>query len=479
MKTYLSAFTSLLFLVALTGCGKEQFGSTPQNTSTQTDPLKSFQHQSCSTYTLIKPKVDIVYVVDNSASSGYFTGDIKKAIQNTINSLSQDFDYRVVKTPLIETDSVNEDYQVMSNSPELAGINNSKIVNSTSEFTFFENASGGGQEPGLSRVQSFLSYHAGNLLRTKAYTIVVLVSNGYDTELEKSAGYGNNETIPDNTKYNSIFTSLKNLAKVSSPLSPLQLRLITATAHTSCKSGWLSSQKSYVKMSKDLYLASGASDQNSSATPDSYDLCSTNVANIFKSINSAIHQVRIDHSYRYWPINFAENNESVSLAEIQVKRVAPDGTKTDLVRNTDWTYVDKVTPQLVDTRELPTLGEPILGRHFIRFNNKLIKFPDCVLITSVSRTELFEYIALPSKPQTTSSGKVSGIIKVNGVALPEGVMDPPKLIFTTHNIKADYPTPGDNNPPVIRSGFMIKINNPAYYYKSGDNLEMSYLPAGI
>jgi hypothetical protein len=80
MKMYLSAFLPLLLLLAVTGCSKEQFGSVPQSELSSVDGLKSFEQLSCSTFTLIKPKVDILYVVDNSTSTYYVGNDVKTAI---------------------------------------------------------------------------------------------------------------------------------------------------------------------------------------------------------------------------------------------------------------------------------------------------------------------------------------------------------------------------------------------------------------
>src|SRR3989338_8669634 len=102
MKIYWSVIHSLL-LATLVSCGSEQFGTTPQSSTSAPDPLRVYEHHSCTNRTLIPPKVDIVYVVDNSGSSFNIQDSVKAAVRNTVNSISQEFDYRVIGTTLLNT----------------------------------------------------------------------------------------------------------------------------------------------------------------------------------------------------------------------------------------------------------------------------------------------------------------------------------------------------------------------------------------
>src|SRR5690606_31185615 len=130
---------------------------------------------------------------------------------------------------------------------------------------------------------------------------------------------------------------------------------------------------------------------------------------------------------------------------------------------------DNVTPMLINTREVPTPGEPITGRHFIRFTD-LVMYPDCVLVTSTSQVEVFNKIVLPRKPLLPVT------VKVNGVEVPQSALNTSQVNTSqTVNIKFSP----SNTPPVMRTGFVITITDPQYYYKSGDNLETLYTPAGI
>ena len=477
MKMQWSVFYSLLLLLLLAGCGSEEFGSTPQSTKESADALKNYSHSSCSTYTLIKPKVDVVYVIDNSSSSYYLSSDVKNALSNTVSSLSKDFDYRVIGTPLLETPNGNEDYQVMTNSPNLQGIPaDSRRITSAGSFTFFTNSPTNAIERGTSRVVSFINQHKNSLIRSDAYLVVVLLSNGRDEDLETDKGFGNGETNPNTANFN---TRLSQFNSIKQTLNPIQLRLMSVTAQThNCKPGFRTSNLSYVKMAKQLYQDALATDNN--VKQDAFDLCdSGSVSSIFASINNSIKKVVLPHQYGYWPITFAEDNETVSLSDIKVHKVRSTGQSVELTRDSDWFY-EGGSVRTINTRTgpnpTPGAGEPHTGRHFVRFASPIV-YPDCVLVTSKSRVEYFDYVVLPQKPKVDTvalriNGNLISRSSTNGwsdeTAAPQ-----------TINIKAPFPTAADENPPVMRTGFMLKLNGSSNYYKSGDSVQVDFIPAGI
>ena len=483
MKIQWSVFYSLFLLLTLAGCGGEEFGTTPQSAQNNPDTLKNYSHSSCSTYTLIKPKVDVLYVIDNSSSTYYLGSEVKQALSNTVNSLSRDFDYRVIGTPLLPTSSntsvANENFQVMTNSTGegLAGIpTDSRRVTSAGNFTFFTTPMSG-VERGTQRVVEFINHHKNGLIRNNAYLIVVLVSNGRDHDLEVDAGHNNGSTNPVDSYFNirhASFTNLKN------SLNAIQLRFMAVTAQThNCKPGYWTSNHSYVRMARQLYQDSLAQDNDTKK--DAFDLCnSQSISSIFSSINSSIQQVVLDHEYSHWPITFAENNEMVDLNEIRVHKVNSAGNSVELVRGTHWDYDgDPATSvvRTVNTRSGPNPrpgpGEPITGRHFVAFTSPIV-YPDCVLVTSKSRVEYFQYVVLPQKPRPETIA-----LRINGQLLSSDKWIDETATPQTINIKAPYPNAGDQNPPVIKTGFMLKLKNSSNYYKSGDNVQVDYIPAGI
>lgn len=475
MKTYWSAIFPLLLLI-LSGCGSEEFGTTPQTESKQANPVQRFEQLSCSTYTLIKPKVDILYVVDNSTSTYYVASDIKNAIKNTVDSISKEFDYRVIGTPLLHTpgDSTPfNDYQVLTNSqdPLNSEASGRKII-SSSELNFFSSPQDG-TEAGLRRIIEFINYNANSgLFRQNAYLLVVLISNGRDHEVEYSP-YSNGQTLQYTDIYNARLQSFNYL---KDQFNSEQLRLFSVTTKPGCtKSGWLPSEKSYIQMSKDLYNTSGATDSNTSK--DSYDLCGSGLSSIFAAVNNSIKQVVVPHTYRYWPLTFAKDSDTRnSFGEIEVFKVSNNSAPQKMAASS-WSYYENTSGSPLPVRELPTVGEPRAGKHFVRFSDgNLVTYPDCVQVRSVSRTEYFGYVVLPKEPQQNSI-----VLRINGQQIPESTTNGWSYVGNrlNQNIKMPYPNAGDQYPAVYKSGFMIQLNGSSHYYKSGDNVEAHYLPAGI
>ncbi len=473
MKIYWSAFLSLFLLLALASCGGEQFGTTPQTNASQPNAVTAFQQASCSNYTLVKPEVDILYVVDNSTSSYYLANDIKTAIQNTISSISDQFDYRVIGTPLLKTSTGDEDYQVLAKSPDsLPATATNKKVSSASEFTFFANLVPGSQEPGLERVRAFLTAHqADGLFRQKSYLFVVLVSNGRDTDIETAMMGGSGETIQNLAVYNARKASLLTL---KSYFASTQFRLFSMVTHPGCaKSGWLPSAKSYIQMSKDLYNQPPYPvDQGSDSSPDSYDICSGSISGVFTGVNSAIKQIIVPHTYKYWPITFNDTPTGLNTNDIKVYKSSPTSAPT-LLPASSWTYISNSSGTSYDTRILPTAGEPTTAHNLIQFTSgNEITYPDCIQITSTSNPEYFGFVVMGKKPNESTI-----ILKINGQIIPQSSSNGWSYVgLQTRNIKVA------NNgfselPAALRTGYMVQLNGSSNYYKSGDNVEIYYVPA--
>lgn len=468
MKIYWSAFMSLCLLLALAGCGAEQFGTTPQSTSSQSNPLQVYQQSSCSGHTLIKPAVDILYVVDNSQSNYWISNDVKSGIQDTISSISSQFDYRVIGTPLLQTSNGNSDYQVLPKDPtSLPGtIPSTKVLTSSSQFSFFSNIVSGQPEAGLRRVQEFITAHQSDgLFRQGAYLFVVLVSNGRDTEVEYVQ---NTQTA----QYTAVFNARKaSLLNLKAYLQSQQLRLFSVTANTKCnpvRTGYIASPLSYAAMSKALY-DSHAGFPYAGTYPDHYDLCSqTNVSSVFTDVNNSIQQIIVPHTYKYWPITSTDGTIDTQPGKIKVYKSSPNSAPVELTSG--WSYLPN--PGNQNTRILPTVGEPTNRAHLIEFSaGNYITYPDCISISTSSNLEYFGYVSIPKVPKLESV-----IIKINGAQVPangwtymaaEGLQN--INIKVAHN---GYP----NTPVVMRQGYMLKLTS-TYFYKSGDNVEVFYVPA--
>jgi hypothetical protein len=474
-------FLSLVLLFTLISCGKEQFGSTPTSSSGQANGVENHQGLACASSTLVKPPVDILYVVDNSTSTNYITSNIKSAIQNTINSVSQEFDYRIIGVPLISTSMT--DFQVLASNPDTISGYSSNKISSSNQFTFFQTTANG-SEKGFSRVYNFANYHKNGLLRSGAHTIVVLVSNGLDSEATTKLEHQDIYFINDST----FSTKFGQLNGLKSTLGSIQFRFMSVVAHSSYNNtnpssgcsvqGSTSSnpENVYKKMSRELWAAAAASD--SGTHKDSYDLCNNGFSNLFVGINSSINQVLLKHTYNYWPVTI--NAPSLNPNSIQVYKQS-NNTSTQLIRGTHWDYMENYNG---NSRTLPTPGEPISGKA-IKFlgEENYVTYPDCVVVKATNYTEYFQYYVLPQAPIASTI-----VVTVNGTILPSSAWSYAGLVGAPINIKVAFNgtstcTEGTANcapatPAVMQSGYMIKFNSPNFY-KSGDVVTVHFQAAPI
>ncbi|HXH76051.1 MAG TPA: hypothetical protein VNJ08_13860 [Bacteriovoracaceae bacterium] len=466
-------------LLSLIGCGKEEFGSTPSTNTSKAEPVKQFEQSYCAVPSVIRPKVDILFMVDNSKSTYYLADDIKSGIRNMMNTVSKDFDYRFIGTGLLATDTTPfNDYQVLTNSDDMlsAEASGKKII-SANELNFFHTKPAEGVlEAGLRRGVEFVNANVQNnsgLFRQNANLIVVIFSNGRDTDVEKKAEWESGVMF-DSAVYNQRLDSYKYIKNTL--LNLTQLRLISMSAMSACQPGWFSSRDSYGKMANNIYDYSGASD---SPAKDSYDLCN-GVANIFAPVNTSIQMVKINHSYRYWPITFANSsNVRNDFGDISVFKI--NSGVSQVIPSTDWTYYEHTGSTALNIRE-PVPGEPVLpggevsGKHFIRLNTPVVSPPNCIQIKSSTRTEYFGYVVLNQEPKPDSIN-----LRINGKTIPKSAVDGWSYVGNrmNQNIKMPFPAAGDQLPAVNKSGFMLELNGSGNFYRSGDSVEANFIAAPL
>lgn len=481
MELKWSAILSLALLL-LTACGKEEFGSTPTTNTSKADGVKQFEQSFCQKPSEIHPKVDILFLVDNSKSTYYLPDDIKLAIRNMVSQVSSDFDYHLIGTGLLPNDATPfNDYQLLTNSNDnLSPEASSRKIISPSELNFFlAKPVEGVFEAGLRRAIEFINANVANssgLFRQNANLLVVIFSNGRDTDIEKKAEWEGGGTVFSATAYNERLESFKYIK--NSLLNLTQLRLFSLTAHSACNPGWFSSRDSYGKMASALYDYAGATD---STSKDSYDLCS-GISNVFAPVNSSIRMVEVRHTYRYWPITFANSsNVRNDFGTISVFKVE-NGTITELKENDQWTYYAHDGSPL-NVRE-PIPNEPVLpggtvpGHHFVRFTDSslITSPPTCVMMKSSTRTEYFGYVILNQQPKVDTI-----VLRINGKLIPKSDTNGWSYVGNkmNQNIKMPYPKSGDQFPAAYRSGFMLQLNDASNYYKSGDSVEANFIAAPL
>ena len=109
--------------------------------------------------------------------------------------------------------------------------------------------------------------------------------------------------------------------------------------------------------------------------------------------------------------------------------------------------------------------------HLIELDSSnYITYPDCLSIETSSNLEYFGYVVIPKVPKLESV-----VLKINGVVVPANgwtfMSAEGQQILNIKMAYNGYP----NTPVVMRQGYMLKLKSD-YYYKSGDNVEVVYVP---
>jgi hypothetical protein len=473
----------LITALALTSCGKESFTSIPRSETSTVNQVQTFEQLTCSNHTLVKPPVDILFVVDNSSSSSYLTQDLKNQIAQTINSISQEFDYHALVAPLIATpgEANLTSFQLMVSS--MNGLTNPTTLNiiPSSSVNFFATVTGNNQEHGFKRVKDIINANRTNgIFRTSSYTLVVMISNGDDTEVTQSiGGYQVADPIKMQSyktlfeQYTKRYADTQSAATSSSLLKSLQFRFLSVIPHTQCLEGSKANQF-YKEMSNHLYNYSLANDQNGRSTPDSYDMCSGAYSSLFSSVNASIQQFIVAHKYDHWLIT---NNSSalIDVNNIQVSKISPTGSVSQLSSSTTngFQYIGSQTNK--NTRYEPTPGEPATGLMIRLYGNARVQYPECVVIKTSTPIEYFGYIVIAQQPIESSI-----VVRVRGQVISQGGANGWEYVGFREmsNIKVPGPNGELDTPEVKKTGYFIKLNGTSKY-ASGDTVEIYFQGAPL
>lgn len=466
----LSLLLTMSFL--LVGCGEETLTKSQQKTSFTPTDIASFQVTTKSLSRLEKPPVDILYVVDNSGST--LVDDFQKLktqIQNTVYNVSNEFDYHIYFTPLIPAsgDSITS-YPLIVSDPSTLDTNNPGSYNLTTaeNLSAFTAASGNNVELGFQRALSIIENNRSNkIFRKNANTIIVMISNGDDTEAREN-GYGGNVII-NSQKINEIETEFKKLTKQHSPSGTLQaesLRFISLVAHSSCS--FATEGSNYRLMSQRIYDFQGFTDNNSKK--DSFDLCSKDFSGLFSAVNSSIRQVLVGHKYDHWLIS-TQSESNIAVDDITLTKVnGSTGATSNIARSSSngFEYLGYRSNQ--NTRYSPDAGEPVSGLVVKLNGTARIDYPDYIIAKTRTPTEYFGYIALPKDPDLSTVE-----VKINGTNYGQSSTDGwtyygyvPQL-----NIKVPGPNNASTTPALNKSGYFLKLHGSAIY-SNGDSVDVFY-----
>ena len=465
----------LLFLIVstlLSSCGEEVLTSKTINEKAVTNSIQTFEVNTCSQMQFQKPPVDILYVIDNSGSTVASSfQDIKSEISNTIYNISKEFDYHVYFAPLnpAPNDSISGYPLIVSDPESLPSLSSVNLV-SPESLNMFSQESGNNVEHGFTRAYNLINYNRSNgIFRENANTIIVMISNGDDTESTITFGSGR---ATDPQVFNSLKQNFQKLTKkyasansVSNPLNAENFKFISLVAHQNCFD-W-SIGTNYKRMSKELFQYLNPSTDY--VNQDTTDLCSSNYSSLFQVVNQSIRQVVVGHKYDHWKISSASSS-SIQEDDITLTKISADGSRSNIPRDSNNGFEYLGYRSNLPTRYDPTVGEPQTGLIVKLNGNARIQYPECVIAKTRTPTEYFGYIAVPREPDTSTI-----TVEIRGSEISQSSTNGWSYIGyrDTLNTKVPGPNNASVTPEVNKTGYFIKLNGNAIF-TNGDTVNIFY-----
>lgn len=482
----------LLVLLVLFSCTKQEFQTNKSSSSSAITGVS----KSCSTLftqsTLVKPKVDLLFLWDNTSSFNFVTEQTKRSMGNLISSVSENFDYHILNAPLVpsQTTSLFEMSLVASDPSSVSG-NASSILKSKDEVTIgsaLSFTSGvGGSEKGIDRAYNIITSNRTNgIFRDGAYTIIVMMSNEDDKGCELATGY-NKCTSTDKNNYLAPLkqkmlclrgnTSAYNCSGYPT-LNSSMMRFITIAPvdlnNNSCAVNQNYPIASNYRTISELVYSStytnGWPTSNDHLNPDvpafrdSYNLCSvSNFSSIFDGVNSAIKQTLIKHVYSYWPL--ASSTASVDPTTIQVTTSSGKTlTRHDCVATNSCTnaptdgfgYVGNQSNHA--TRTFPNDGEYYTGKMIQLFGsngNDLVIYPTSLTVCYQPIKDKYKYIYLTNGQPYEPSIEVT----INGQVVPKSTTNGWSYMGLQYISALDNNFKIANLPANATSGYIVVLND--------------------
>jgi hypothetical protein len=230
---------------------------------------------------------------------------------------------------------------------------------------------------------------------------------------------------------------------------------------------------------------------------DNTDICRADYAGIFDGVNSVIQDTVIAHTYNHWPVAksgasvdpqtlIVRNSNGQEFYEIPESDLIMEDTqgKNDQVGSnpvSGWRYVG------VDnrpTRFLPSIGENFNGHLIQLYGQAKVTYPDCMRVTFSEEKDFYGYVHISSRPLENSIE-----LLIDGTVIPrcgnatanhcwELMKDSagPRYI-ENQNLKIASRTDfSPANPPMLRTGYFLKLRGNAIYSNSS-NVNVTWLPS--
>lgn len=477
----------LVLILAVFGfsCTKQEFQTNKSSSSSAISAAST----SCSTLftksTLVKPKVDLLFVWDNTSSFNFVTDSTKASLSNLISSVSENFDYHILNAPLVPANnaSMYEMSLIASDSSSVSGSALTILKSKESAISTLAFSQGAGStERGIDRAYDIVTNNRSNgIFRDGAYTLIVMMSNQDDMGCEISTGYTsctqtdkNNYLATKKQKYLCLRGSQNTFSCSGYPtLNSSMLRMISVVPLTMCSNGLNKINYNYKMFSKYLYETPYVTSTGTWTTtddiapdisgyPDNRNLCTTDMSRIFDSVNTAIKSTLIQHVYTYWPL--ASSTASVDPSTIQVTTSAGKSltNNTCVIDNScsstpteGFGYIGNQTNHA--TRTYPTAGEFYTGKMIQLYGtngNDLVVYPTSLTVCYQEMKQKYGYIYLTNgEPNTTTIE-----VLINGVTVPQSTTNGWSYMGLQYMTALDSNLKIANLPANATSGYVIKLN---------------------
>ena len=421
----------------------------------------------CADYNIVKPKIDFLFLWDNSASQTYVEPALRSSFNNLVNRISADFDHHILMAPLIRSNSDSVDINSFLVSYDNTGLSSGALnrqvpynIAASKLDQIVSTVNGGNQENGFYRAYEIINNNRTNgIFRPHAYLMIVVMSNG-DVRT-----YINGYWVHP---YN-LTTDKNRLLNLRTTLVNDQMRFMSLVSHAydGIPSGFKRGY-AYTDMSSQIYNDAGQvirpTDQAGKTYPDSYNIVGADYNRIFDGLNQSLTMDTIVHEYNYWPVTLSGNFDPLTLKATKYNSSGNhDLTLNDTTNG--FVYIGYQTNQ--NTRYAPTPGEPYTGNVVRLYGSGKVKYPDCIIVSTSAQTSDYRFFKLSGKPHPDSIQCTK-----NGVSVAQSLTNGWEYMgyVTIQNVKIESPGTFEN-----QTGYMLKLRGSATY-TSGDTFLCNFTP---
>ncbi len=461
-------------ILILFACTKVPVGPVTTGPSQDIPEVKVEVREQCSNFT--PTPVDILMLVDNSGSVPFLKADLANAVRKIAKAAGQFFNYRIYIAPLIappgETIEQRRQYQLIQNSPTGSQLSAQVITPDQISIANLRNVP---RELGFRRARDMIKANSfierpflDNVFRKEAYQMTILISNGDDDDYDFIDMFGNKKDR------NSFATRLSELQTLKASLSLKQMRFITVVNHNKCGTTVREPGLRYKAMSAHIYSGQQINDSNVSLTPDSYNLCGSNLDNVFDRLAETVKNFKKGHTYKFWPLGQSSDFDPEKL--VVRKKISGETLQKDNTFS-GFTVLPNFTPGLdIIDRSVHPSTQAVPAENYSGFFVELhgagrVTYPDCLIVRKEDFDKFFGFVVWGegfSEPDLSTLK-----VFINGQEIAKSLWE-----YMGHQESVNVLVQGASNlsaatPGIFKTGFTIRLKQGAVH-SDGDKVEVRY-----